>query len=104
MQLQLNTDKHIQGTENLKASVADKLEKTLKHLTDHITRIEVHLSDQNGDKGGADDILCKIEARLKGKQPVLVQSKSDDKDKAVTEAAEKLKAAMNSIIGKMRNN
>jgi len=103
MTIQLNTDKNIQGTEKLEEFVAQKLKGSLKHLTNHITRIEVHLSDQNADKGGADDIQCKLEARVEGLQPLTVTSKSATQEKALTEATDKLKALLSTRIGKMKD-
>lgn len=103
MKIQLNTDKNIQGTENLENFVSEKLSNSLKRFADHITRIEVHLSDQNADKGGPDDVHCKIEARVQGMQPVMVLSKSASKEKALDEAIKKMKAALDSILGKMKN-
>lgn len=103
MTIQVNTDKNIQGTENLEMFIGEKLRGSLKHLADHVSRIEVHLSDQNADKGGADDIQCKLEARVEGRQPVIVVSQSDIKEKAIIEATDKLKATLGSIIGKMQN-
>jgi len=103
MNIQLNTDKHISGNESLEKIVSDKLKGTLKHLVNHITRIEVHLSDQNADKSGPDDIQCKIEARLENRQPVMVSSQSDSKEVAISEAADKLKSMLGSIIGKMQD-
>ena len=102
MIIQLNTDKHISGTENLESFVAEKANHTLKHYADHVTRVEVHLSDQNADKGGADDILCKVEARVEGMQPIITESKSNSKEKALSEALNKMKSSLSKVIGKMR--
>lgn len=60
MKIQFNTDKNIQGTENLEAYVSDNINKKLKRFADQISRIEVHLSDQNAQKAGTDDIQCKF--------------------------------------------
>ena len=103
MKIQFNTDKNIQGTEMLETFVSEKINNALKHFSDRITRIEVHLSDQNADKGGADDIQCKIEARVESLQPVMVVSKSGTKEKALDEAVDKMKATLDSLIGKMKN-
>ena len=102
MDILLNTDKNIDGTETLKSFVSEKIGSSLKHYDDKITRIEVHLSDQNADKTGVDDIQCKIEARIEGKQPVVVVNKSDTKEKALDAALDKMKATLSSIIGKMQ--
>lgn len=103
MIVQLNTDKHIEGSEKLNQFVAEKMKQSLKHYADHISRIEVHLSDQNADKGGLDDIQCKIEARIEKMQPVIVISKNATKEKALDEAISKMKATLQTTIGKMKN-
>ena len=79
MKIQLNTDKNIQGKETLETIVSEKINHELKHFADKISRIEIHLSDQNALKGGPDDIQCKIEARVEGMQPVMVVSKNGSK-------------------------
>lgn len=103
MQVQLNTDKNISGTEKLEAYVTEKLNHALKHYANKVTRIEIHLSDQNADKGGADDIQCKIEARVEGLKPVLVVSKSSSKETALDDAVSKMKASLGTIMGKMKS-
>lgn len=103
MKIQLNTDNNIQSTEVLKKYVSEKVNAAFKHYAEKITRIELHLSDQNAEKGGLDDIQCKIEARVEGKQPVIVASKSNSKEIALDEALDKMKARLGTMIGKMRN-
>ncbi|SDA49525.1 ribosomal subunit interface protein [Algoriphagus alkaliphilus] len=103
MIVQLNTDKNIEGTAGLETFVSEKVNSGLKHFVENITRIEVHLSDQNADKGGSDDIHCKIEARLEGIQPVIVVGKSGSKEKALDEAVDKMKAKLGTIMGKIKN-
>lgn len=104
MKIQLNTDKNIQGTETLETIISEKINHALKHFADKITRIEVHLSDQNALKGGLDDIQCKIEARVEGMQPFMVASKNDSKEKAVVDAVDKMRAKLSTVFGKMKNN
>ncbi len=103
MKIQFNTDKNISGTEALEAFVAEKITTSLERFSERITRIEVHLSDQNANKGGADDIQCRIEARIEGMQPIVVTSKSDSKDKATTDAVNKMKSTLTSTIEKMKD-
>ena len=102
MKLQLNTDKNIHGTEELEGYVNQRAEAILKHLVDQITRLEVHLSDQNAQKRGEDDIYCKIEVRIQNAQPILVTAKNSEKEKAIAEALEKAKNAAEKMIGKLR--
>lgn len=104
MKIQLNTDKNIEGTQNLEMFVNRRLEETLKHFSNHITRVEVHLSDQNADKPGPDDVQCTMEARLQKLKPVTVTSKSDSREKALEEAIKKMKASLTTVMGKIRSN
>ncbi|MFN3999173.1 HPF/RaiA family ribosome-associated protein [Algoriphagus sp.] len=103
MKIQFNTDKNIEGTEQLEAFVSEKIQSGLKHHIENITRIEVHLSDQNGDKGGNDDIQCKIEARVEGIQPIIVVSKNATKEQALGDAVDKMKAKLGTVMGKLKN-
>jgi ribosomal subunit interface protein len=104
MKIQFNTDKNIQGTENTEAFVSESIKSKLKHFSDKISRIEVHFSDQNAQKAGTDDIQCKIEARIEGVQPILASGKSNTKEKALNSAIDKIKVALDKVIGKMKDN
>ena len=44
MLIQLNTDANIQGTEALARQVEAAIGGAMEHLSQHITRVEVHLS------------------------------------------------------------
>jgi hypothetical protein len=101
MQFQLNTDANIQGNERL-AEVAEKsVASALGHLTDRLSRIEVHLADMNSAKGGADDIRCTIEARPKGMQPQTVTHHDANVESALRGAAKKIRALLDSEFGKL---
>ena len=73
MQVQINTAHNIEGREALTAHFRGVVESALDRFSDRITRVEVHLSDENGQKHGADDKRCMIEARLEGHQPLAVK-------------------------------
>jgi ribosomal subunit interface protein len=102
MKIQLNTDKNIQGTEKFESFVSEKINHTLKRFTDKITRIEIHLSDQNAHKSGSDDIQCKIEARFEGLKPLIVTDRNSTKEKALDNAIDKMKAALETMTGKLK--
>ena len=102
MKIQFNTDKNIQGTENLEAFVSEIINSKLKRFSDKITRIEVHLSDQNAQKAGTYDNQCKIEARIEGLQPIVAIGKSGTKEEAIKDATERMKAALDTVIGKLK--
>lgn len=101
MQFQLNTDANIQGNERL-AEVAETLVTAeLGHLTDRLSRIEVHLADVSGGKGGHAAIYCTVEARPEGMQPQTVTHHDADVDAALRGAAKKTRALLDSEFGKL---
>jgi len=103
MQIQVHSDKHIEGNARLvewvSASVASKLER----FDDEVTRIVVHLHDDNGAKAGAHDKRCQIEARPKGLQPLSVTHKSESLEQSIDGAIEKLHHALEHQFGKLRS-
>lgn len=104
MQIQINTDRNIEGHEALAAQVSGVIESTLSRFSDHITRVEVHLSDENSDKkGGNDNMRCLMEARLEGRQPVAVTHQAATLDQAVDSAADKLARLIESTLGRLRD-
>jgi ribosomal subunit interface protein len=103
MQIQVNTDNHIEGREALTAHVTGVLEDAFTRFSDRITRIEVHLSDENGHKSGQNDKRCLLEARLEGRQPTAVTHHADTLDQAIQGAADKLERALETILGRLRD-
>jgi hypothetical protein len=100
MKFQLNTDTHINGDTRLADVTQTLVEAALGHLIDRLTRIEVHLSDTNGRKGGADDIRCLIEARPEGMHPMSVSHHDATVEAAVRGAGKKLRTLLDSEFGK----
>lgn len=100
MQIQLNTDDHIQGADSLAAWVDSELTGKLSRFRDHVTRIEVHLSDVNGPRSGAGDKRCLLEARIAGRQPVAVSHDAGKVGESVIGAADKLVRALDTVFGK----
>ena len=103
MQIQINTDRHIEGHEALAAQVSDVVESALSRISDYITRVEVHLSDENSNKKGGNDMRCAMEARLKGRQPITVTHQAATLDQAVDGATDKLTRLIESTLGRLRD-
>lgn len=101
MKIQLNTDVHIDGTEALAAQVNATVEQALKRFSEHVTRVEVHLSDENAGKSGQQDQRCMLEARLEGRQPVAVTDQAATLEQAVQGAAQKLARLLDSTLGRL---
>lgn len=101
MQIQINTDSNIEGGERVNRWVEDEVASALDHFSDQITRVEVHLSDQNAGKGGPDDKRCVLEARPTGQQPVAVTHSAAMIEEACRGAAESLAHLLASQFGRL---
>jgi ribosome-associated translation inhibitor RaiA len=103
MHIQINTDKNIDGSDAFADQMKVIVESTLNRFVEHITRVEVHLSDENSDKAGINDKRCLMEARLEGRQPIAVTHQAANLDLAVQGAAGKLKNMIESTLGRLSN-
>ncbi len=101
MQFQLNTDKNIQSDDRLAKVSENTVVSTLGHLAGRLSRIEVHLADDNAAKGGSDDIRCTIEARPEGMQPQTVTHSDANIEAALRGGAKKIRARLDSEFGKL---
>ncbi len=103
MTIQINSDNNITGTEGLSSFVESTVAETLKRFDNYITRVEVHLNDENGNKSGINDKRCMLEARLEGMQPIAVTAHGDTIQAALKDALGKLKSSLDSTLGKLQN-
>jgi ribosome-associated translation inhibitor RaiA len=103
MMIQFNTDKTISGEQRNDDFFTKQIAKELDRFQSHITRIEVHLSDENGKKEGVNDINCLLEARMEGKKPIVASDQASSIAMAVSGATAKLKAALDTIVGRSQN-
>lgn len=103
MQIQVHSDNHIEGSARLIDWVSATVSSHLERFEEDLTRIVVHLHDDNAAKAGADDKRCLIEARPKGHQPISVTHKAESLDFAVDGAIEKMQHALEHLFGKLRH-
>jgi ribosome-associated translation inhibitor RaiA len=104
MHVQTNTDRNIQASESLAAQVEAVVIGALGRFVDHVTRVEVHLSDENGAKGGADDKRCMMEARLEDRPPIAVTHRAATVEQAIDGAAGKLARSIERLLAREREN
>jgi ribosome-associated translation inhibitor RaiA len=91
MQIQVNTDRHIDGSAELATQVEATLEDALDRFSNRITRLEVHLSDENGtQKSDSRDKRCVLEARLAGMKPIKVSADGPSHEQALNDASKNL--------------
>jgi ribosome-associated translation inhibitor RaiA len=101
MQIQVNTDHTIEGHEALADQVRGVVENALSRMSDQITRVEVHLTDESGPKSRENNKRCMMEARLEGRQPIAVTDEAATVDLAVNGAADKLARLIEHTLGKL---
>lgn len=100
MKIQINTDSHVQHDASVVRHVEQALESALGRFGAQLTRIEVHLSDENGQRGGGNDRVCTLEARPAGRPPVAVSDKADSIAVAISGAARKLQHLLDGALAK----
>ncbi|MEO7855187.1 MAG: HPF/RaiA family ribosome-associated protein [Rubrivivax sp.] len=103
MQIQINTDANIEGREALAAWLETELKDKLSRFGDHITRIELHLSDANAARVGEADKRCTLEARVAGRAPVAVSHDAAKVADAFRGAADKLQRKLDTMLGRGRD-
>ncbi|EDL49225.1 HPF/RaiA family ribosome-associated protein [Erythrobacter sp. SD-21] len=100
MQVQFNSDSSVMGTENVATRIEARVREKLARFEDRLTRLEIHVRDENGAKGGADDKACTIEARPTGGAPVGVTGHAATVDDAANKAANTLAQRLTRHFGK----
>ena len=103
MNIEIRTDKNIQNSDRLIEYVRAELNQEFQRHSERITHFSVHFSDENGDKGGSDDIKCMIEARPAGLKSVVVNHKGHNIDTAIHGAIERLKRSLEHTFEKKEN-
>ncbi len=102
MKIQVNTDRNVEGTDALVKLVESEVRSALERFEDRLTRVEVHLGDENSEKdGGGADKRCLLEARPAGMQPVVVTDHADTVEQAVVGATRKMQSLLNSTFGRI---
>ena len=100
MNILINTANQVKSSENFNEQIRQTITESLGSHVAHITRVEVHLSDENGGKFGTDDKRCLLEARLEHMKPVAVSHNAANLLLAVEGATEKLHRSIEHIIGR----
>lgn len=104
MQVQINTDSSTAGDEASAARMRDAVEEALSRVRDAVTRVEVHLSDQDGSaRSTTQEMRCMIEARLEGREPLAVTHSAATVDRAIEGAAGKLARVIQRTLGRARD-
>jgi ribosomal subunit interface protein len=104
MIIQFDTAHNVNATEKFRATLTAVLTDKLNRFNDKISRLEVHLTDENGKKEGLNDKRCLLEAHMDGVPHLVVKAHADSYDLAVDVAVDKLIASLNSTLGRHAEN
>lgn len=103
MQVQVNAGNGVHVQADVAGRIDAIVQDALSHHAQHVTRVEVHLSDENRAKGGADDMRCLMEARIEGLRPIAVTDRAASLPVAIEGAAGKLGKAVGHELGRLRD-
>jgi len=102
MLIQVNTDSQTHGTAELSQVVQAFIQEKLGRFGNRITRVEVHLTDENGTgKAGGSDKRCLIEVRMAGMDPISATDHGATHDHVMRGATAKMVSQIETIVGKM---
>lgn len=102
MNVQVNVSNSVENRGQLNAYVESHVKEVFQRYNGAITRIEAHISDENGStKTGGDDKRCLLEARVANHQPIVVSAHADTVHEAIEGACDKLLRSMVTMVGKL---
>ena len=101
MQIRITTDRNVEGGNDLTRQVEAEVRDGLSRFSGRLTRVEVHLGDENAGKSGAADKRCVLEARPNGQPPVAVTNHASTIDVACRGAIEKLDRLLVKRFGRL---
>lgn len=103
MKIQINTDHNISGSQELNRYIDSSLSEHFERYNKALTRIEVHLSDENAGKYGINDKRCLLEARIANHQPIVVSHHAGTIHEAIEVASTKLLRSLDGMSERMTN-
>ena len=101
MQILIETDRNITQTAQQDERTERALRSAIGRFEHRLTRIQIHLSDVNSNKGGSDDKRCLIEARPEGLDPLAVNHHAPTIELAIDGACVKMGSALDSLFGRL---
>jgi ribosome-associated translation inhibitor RaiA len=100
MQVQVHTDNHVNGSAGLTAHVESVVTDAMQRFGHRVTRVEVHLGDENSHKKSDNDKRCSMEARPSGMAPIAVTSMASTINEAIDAATDKLVKSLQKTFDK----
>ncbi len=94
MQIRVDVDDHIDGSEELMVRVEGVVEGALDGYQEKVTRVDVHLSRRVPHRHGEHDMCCRMEAHAGVHHPISVSHEAMTLTEAIHAASAKLERAV----------
>lgn len=102
MKILINTDSSVETGPELAEMVEGRVRTALARHEDRLTRVEAHLSDDDGQKSGSGtDKRCLLEARPSGLDPVAVTGVGNTLERACADASRKMQSLLDTTFGRI---
>lgn len=99
MLFQFNSDNHVQCDAAVETRVRTLVDARLRNVQQKISRVEVHVGEINGPRGGVDK-RCAVELRPKGLDPITASETAETIELAAAGATDKALTAFQRVIGR----
>jgi hypothetical protein len=103
MTIQFNSDTNLALHEEFRNKLNSSLAEGLNRFSEHITKLEVHLSDDNDYKFDHNDKKCLLQACIEGRSPIVVSAGASNYQVAVYSAVGKLRSSLDNFFGRLNN-
>ena len=100
MFVQIHTDNQIHSDAGANERLERRIRARLRRFERRLTRVELHVSDVKGGKGGNDKRVS-LEVRPSGHEPLAVHADGTRIEEAVTVAADKAARALDHVLGRL---
>lgn len=95
-----NADPGTPVSADLAARIDATLTRALRPFSARLTRVEVNLGQTALGSRGVNETKCSVEARIRGQEPVTASARSRSAEVALHQAANKLKRALRTRLGR----
>ena len=100
MDVQVNSNTSVAVSARFVRFAKDETARVLDRFAASLTRVEVHLSDENSRKGGDADKRCAVEARPSRSRPITVTATAGTVETALSRALGKVRRALTTAFGR----
>jgi hypothetical protein len=100
LKVYVKSDKTISVDDRVVAFVEGEADHALGRYKRRLTRLDVHLSDENSHKAGGKDKRCVMEARPAGHSPLVVKTAAATVRSAVHDSLTKLESALEKSLAR----